>query len=59
MISVDIPLFVNIVVVSGICLLTIAVAYFALIVGHKVLDLGEKEEIELYGREARPIFGKY
>jgi hypothetical protein len=59
MIPVDIPLLVNIVVATGISLLTIAVAYFALIVGHKVLDQGENEEMELYGRKARPIFGRY
>ena len=59
MIPVDIPLFINIVVAIGICLLTIVVVYFALIVGHRVLDLGEKEEIELYGRKAKPIFGRY
>jgi hypothetical protein len=59
MTPVDIPLLVNIVVAIGICLLTISVVYFALIVGHKILDLGEKEEIELYGRKAKPIFGRY
>jgi hypothetical protein len=59
MTPVDIPLLVNIVVAIGICLLTISVVYFALIVGNKVLDLGEKEEIELYGRKAKPIFGRY
>ena len=59
MIPVDIPLFINIVVAIGICLLTIVVVYFALIVGHNVLDQGEKEEIELYGRKAKPIFGRY
>ena len=59
MTPVDIPLLVNILVAIGICLLTIAVVYFALIVGHKELDLGEKEEIVLYGRKAKPIFGRY
>jgi len=59
MTPVDIPLLVNIIVAIGICLLTIIVVYFALIVGNKVLDLGEKEEIELYGRKAKPVFGRY
>ena len=56
---VDMPPSVNVLVAIGICLLTVAVVYFALIVGHKELDLGEEEEVMLYGRKAKPIFGRY
>jgi hypothetical protein len=53
------PLFVNIIVAIGICILIITVVYFALIKENKHLDLGEKEQVVLYGKEAKPIYGKY
>jgi hypothetical protein len=57
--DVDIPLWVNIIVAIGICILVISVVYFAIILGNKQLDLGEKEQVVLYGAEAKPIYGKY
>jgi hypothetical protein len=57
--DVDIPLWINIIVSIGICVLTITVVYFALIKENKQLDLGEKEQVVLYGAEAKPIYGKY
>jgi hypothetical protein len=59
MAPVEIPLLINIIVAIGICILTIAVVYFTLIVGNKQLDLGEKEQVVLYGKETKPIYGKY
>jgi hypothetical protein len=56
---VDIPLFIGIVVGVGISLLAIIIVYFALVVGHKQLELGEEEELILYGRKAKPKYGKY
>jgi hypothetical protein len=57
--DVDIPLWINIIVAIGICVLIIIVAYFALVKENKQLDLGEKEQVVLYGAEAKPIYGKY
>ena len=54
---VDIPLVIDVVVAIGIGILTIAVVYFALIVGYKQLDLGEKEETVTYGKNTKPIYG--
>jgi hypothetical protein len=59
MTPVEIPPLVNIIVAIGICILTIAIVYFTLIIGNKQLDLGEKEQVVLYGKEAKPIYGKY
>jgi hypothetical protein len=57
--DVNIPLWINIIVAIGICVLIITVAYFALIKEIKQLDLGEKEQVVLYGAKAKPIYGKY
>ena len=54
---VDIPPLVSMAVAIGIGILTIAVVYFALIVGKKQLDLGEKEETVTYGKNTKPIYG--
>jgi hypothetical protein len=56
---VDIPLWINIIVVIGIGILVITVVYFSLIKENRQLDLGEKEQVVLYGKEAKPIYGKY
>jgi hypothetical protein len=56
---VDIPLFIDIIVAVGITLLAIIIFFFALVVGHKQLELGEEEELILYGRKAKPKYGKY
>jgi hypothetical protein len=49
----------GIIVGVGISLLAIIVVYFALVIGHKQLELGEEEELILYGRKAKPKYGKY
>lgn len=59
MTSIDIPLWINIIVALGICILVIAIVYFALVLGNSQLDLGEKEQVVLYGKEAKPLRGKY
>jgi hypothetical protein len=56
---VDIPLFMGIIVGVGISLLAIIVVYFALVIGHKQLELGEKEETALYGKNSKPTRGTY
>jgi len=52
------PLF-EMAVYLGMFVLTIAVLYYTFIVGRKQLDLGKKEEIVLYGRNTKPVAGKY
>ena len=42
---------------TGICVLIIIVSYLALVKENKQLDLGEKEQVVLYGAEAKPIYG--
>jgi hypothetical protein len=59
MTSVDIPPFVNIIVAAWICILTITLGYYAIIKGSKWMDLGEKEELVLCGKETKPRYGKY
>lgn len=54
---VEIPSFINMAVAIGMGILAIAVSYFALIVNHKQLDLGEKEDTVTYGRNTKPIYG--
>jgi hypothetical protein len=56
---VDIPLAINVAVAIGISILIILMLYFALIIAPKQLDLGEKEETVLYGRNTKPMHGKY
>ena len=56
---VDIPPLINMALAIGMGILTIVVFYFALIVGHKQLDLGEKEETVCCGRNTTPICGTY
>ena len=52
------PLF-EMAVYLGMFVLTIAVLYYTFIVGRKQLDLGKGEEIVLYGRNTKPVAGKY
>lgn len=52
------PLFVMAVYI-GMIVLTIAVLYYTFIVGRKQLDLGKEEEIVIYGRNTKPVAGKY
>jgi hypothetical protein len=59
MTPIEIPPLVNIIVAIGICILAISIVYFALIKGSKQMDLGKKEQVVLYGKEAKPIYGKY
>ena len=54
---VDIPPLINTAVAIGMGVLIIVVFYFALIVGHKQLNLGEKEETICYGKNTKPIYG--
>jgi len=54
---VDIPPLINTAVAIGMGVLIIVVFYFALIVGHKQLDLGEKKEKICYGKNTKPIYG--
>ncbi len=56
---VDIPLAINLAVAIGISILIILMLYFALIVAPKQMNLGEKEETLLYGRNTKPIRGTY
>ena len=57
--TVDISLLFEMAVAIGMIVLTIIVIYFALIVGHKQLNLGKKEEMVLYGRNTKPLRGGY
>jgi len=59
MTPVDIPIWINIIVAIGIAILTITVAYFSLVLGGRQLELGENEQVVLYGRAAKPVYGKY
>ena len=52
------PLF-EMAVAIGMIVLTIAVLYYTFIVGRIQLDLGKEEEIVLYGRNTKPVAGKY
>jgi|MudIll2142460700_1097286.scaffolds.fasta_scaffold1194268_1 hypothetical protein len=54
---VEIPFVINIVVAIGIVVLAISAAYFGLVKGNKQLDLGDKEDIVLYGKNPKPIYG--
>ncbi len=56
---VDIPLAIDVAVAIGISILVIIMLYFTLIVAPKQMDLGEKEETVLYGRNTKPIHGTY
>jgi hypothetical protein len=56
---VDIPLVINVAVAIGISILTILMLYFTLIVAPKQMDLGEKEETVIYGKNTKPIHGTY
>ena len=56
---VDIPLAINVAVAIGISILTILMLYFTLIVAPKQMDLGEKEETVIYGKNTKPIHGTY
>jgi hypothetical protein len=56
---VDIPLAINVIVAIGISILIILMLYLTLIVAPKQMDLGEKEETVLYGRNSKPIRGTY
>lgn len=51
-----IPALLNVLVAIGIALLTIVVTYYSLIKGHNQLDLGEEEEIVVYGRKTKHRF---
>jgi hypothetical protein len=37
--------------------LAISAAYFGLVKGNKQMDLGDKEDIVLYGKNPKPIYG--
>jgi hypothetical protein len=47
---------INVLVAIWIALLTIVVTYYSLIKGHKQLNLGEEEEIVVYGRKTKHRF---
>ena len=59
MTPVDISPLFQIGVALGIIVLVIAVLYFSLIAGHQQLDLGKEEEMVLYGKNTKPLAGKY
>ena len=50
----EIPFVINVVVAIGIIVLTIAAAYFGLGKGRKQLDLGEKEDMAICGKNPKP-----
>jgi hypothetical protein len=54
---VEIPFVINMIVAIGLVVLTIAVAYFAIAKNHKQMDLGEKEDSVIYGKNTKPIYG--
>ena len=54
---IDIPLAINVAVAIGISILVILMLYLTLIVAPKQLELGEKEETVLYGKNSKPIHG--
>ena len=54
---IDIPSAINVAVAIGISVLAIIMLYFTLIVSPKQLELGEKEETVLYGKNTKPIHG--
>ena len=56
---VEIPLAIAAIVAIGIVVLTIAVTYFAIVKNYKQLELGEKEDTVIYGRDTKPIHGSY
>ena len=56
---VDIPQAINVAVAIVISILTILMLYFTVIVAPKQMDLGEKEETVLYGKNSKPIHGTY
>ena len=56
---VDIPPAIDVVVAIGIGIFVISMLYITLIVAPKQMDLGEKEETVLYGRNTKPIYGSY
>jgi hypothetical protein len=58
MTTIYIPAVINMLVAIGIALLTFAVTYYSLIKGHKQLNLGEKEEVVIYGRQIKHRFIK-
>jgi hypothetical protein len=54
---VEIPPVIDVVVAIGIVVLTIAAIYFAIVKNFKQLELGEKEDTVIYGRNTKPIHG--
>ena len=54
-----IPFAINVTVAIGISILSILALYFTLIVAPKLMDLGEKEETVIYGKNTKPISGTY
>jgi hypothetical protein len=56
---VDIPFAIDVAVAIGISILAICMLYITLIVAPKQMDLGEKEETVLYGKNTKPIRGTY
>jgi len=56
---IEMPLAIDVVVAIGISILTIYMLYITLIVSPKQMDLGEKEETVLYGRNTKPMHGTY
>lgn len=51
-----IPAFLNVLVAIGIAILTIMVTYYSLIKGHCQMELGEEEEMVVYGRMTKHRF---